>query len=90
MIGSASMSARRPSVLTSCPSAAGLRPLIRPTTPVRPMPVMTSSQPNSFSRSATKAGRAMHLVEKLRMRMDILPPRSDIGLQIGDAIDDGH
>ena len=33
---------------------------------------------------------AMHFVEQLRVRMDILPPRGDIGLQIGDAVDDGH
>src|SRR4051795_7120942 len=49
MIGSASMSARRPMVLPE----ADLRPRITPTTPVRPMPVTTSSQPNSRKRSAT-------------------------------------
>ena len=33
---------------------------------------------------------AMHVVQQLRMGMDILAPGLDIGLQIGDAIDDGH
>ena len=32
-----------------------LRPLMTPTTPVRPMPVTTSSQPNALSFSATEA-----------------------------------
>src|SRR6185437_13115987 len=48
-IGNASMSARRPMVLPE----AFFRPRIMPTTPVRPMPVTTSSHPNSRSLSAT-------------------------------------
>ncbi|MDU6239171.1 MAG: glycosyltransferase family 2 protein [Bradyrhizobium sp.] len=48
-IGSASMSARRPMMRPD----PVLRPRITPTTPVRPMPVTTSSHPNSRSRSAT-------------------------------------
>src|SRR4249920_2820602 len=48
------MSARSPTTLMS-PSPATLRPLMTPTTPVRPRPVTTSSQPNSRKRSATNA-----------------------------------
>ena len=33
---------------------------------------------------------AVHLVEQFRMFMDIAAPGLDIGLQIGDAVDDGH
>ncbi len=33
---------------------------------------------------------AMHFVQQLGMGMDILAPDLDIGLQIGDAINDGH
>src|SRR4051794_23516428 len=49
------MSARSPITLMSEPPGACLRPLMTPTTPVRPRPVATSSQPNSRKRSATKA-----------------------------------
>src|SRR5215813_3125260 len=48
------MSARRPITLRPSP-AAGLPPRMTPTTPVRPMPVTTSSQPNALSLSATVA-----------------------------------
>src|SRR3979490_452448 len=33
---------------------------------------------------------AMYVVQQLRMLMDIPAPSLDIGLQIGDAVDDGH
>src|SRR5580704_399166 len=81
------MSARRPITLTP-PLVAALRPLMTPTTPVLPRPVATSSQPNSRGRSATKA--AVHLVEQLGMLMDIAAPGLNVGLQVGDAVDDGH
>ena len=50
-MGSASMSARSPITL---PEPVDL-PRITPTTPVRPIPVTTSSQPNAPSFSATRA-----------------------------------
>ena len=34
--------------------------------------------------------RAMHVVHQFRMLMDIPAPGLDIGLQISDAVDDGH
>ena len=37
-----------------------------------------------------ECGGAMHLVEQFGMFVDIPAPGLDIGLQIGDAIDDGH
>ena len=44
-----------------------------------------------FAQPVGHEGRGpMHLVEQLRVRMDIPPPGLDIGLQIGDAVDDGH
>ncbi|MCY1504385.1 hypothetical protein D9M68_385530 [compost metagenome] len=49
VIGSASMSARRPIVRPE-----PRLPRIRPTTPVRPRPVTTSSTPNSLSFFSTK------------------------------------
>jgi hypothetical protein len=52
-IGSASISARKP--ITRPPAAGCLRPRITPTTPVRPIPVTTSSQPKALSLSATLA-----------------------------------
>lgn len=47
-IGSASMSARKPMT-----GPSPWLPLMMPTTPVLPMPVSTTSQPNAFSFSAT-------------------------------------
>ncbi len=61
-----------------------------PTTPVRPTPVTTSSQPNAFSFSATDAGGAVDVVEQLRVGMQVAPPGGDIGMQVGDAVDDRH
>ncbi len=33
---------------------------------------------------------AVHFIEKLRMRVEIMPPAGDLVLHGGDAIDDGH
>ncbi len=52
-IGSASMSARNPITLPMALSDLPLRPWMTPTTPVRPSPVTTSSQPKLLSFSAT-------------------------------------
>ena len=35
-------------------------------------------------------GRAMHVVEQFRIGVDVLAPSGDVGVQIGDAVDDGH
>src|SRR3954452_9611745 len=32
----------------------------------------------------------MHLIQQLRVGMDVAAPRHDVGLQVGDTIDDGH
>jgi hypothetical protein len=37
-----------------------------------------------------QGGGPMHLVEQFRMRMQVPPPGGDIGMKVGDAIDDGH
>ena len=55
-----------------------LRPRMTPTTPVRPMPVTTSSQPKALSFSATLAGGALHVVEQFGMGMQIVPPGGDL------------
>ena len=34
--------------------------------------------------------RAMHVVLEFRMGVDVPPPSGDLGMQIGDAIDDRH
>ena len=85
MMGSASMSARRPMTLSP-----GSRPRITPTTPVRPMPVTTSSQPNSRSFSGHDARRAMHVVVELGMGVQVPPPGGDLVGECGDAVEDGH
>ena len=33
---------------------------------------------------------AMHVVQKFRMGMEVLPPRGDLGVQVGDAVHDWH
>ena len=33
---------------------------------------------------------AVHVVQQLGMGMEVAAPGHDVGLQIGDAIDDGH
>ena len=85
-IGSASISARMPITLSEVP----LRPWMTPTTPVRPMPVTTSSQPNSRSFSAAIPGRAIDVEQQFRMGMDVVPPFGDFVLQIGDAVNYRH
>ena len=67
MIGSASMSARMP---TTRPLVS-LRPLMRPTTPVRPIPSTTSSQPNSRSFVRDNRRGAMGVVQKFGMFVEI-------------------
>ena len=86
MIGSASMSARSPMALPE----ADLRPRMTPTTPVRPMPVTTSSQPNSRKLIGDDAGGAMDLVEQLRVLMEVMAPGGHFVGEGGDAVDDGH
>jgi hypothetical protein len=34
--------------------------------------------------------RAVHVVKKLRMGVQVMPPSRDLTMQIGDAIDDWH
>jgi len=44
-----------------------------------------------FPQTVRHEGRgAVHLIEQFWMLMDIAAPGLDIGLQIGDAVDDGH
>ncbi len=69
---------------------ARLAPRMTPTTPVWPMPGTTSSQPKLLSFSATRARRPVHVVAQFRVGMDVLPPSGDFGMQVGNAIDDGH
>ena len=66
------------------------RPLITPTTPVRPSPVTTSSHPKASELVRDDAGRAMHLVEELRVLVEVAAPGGDLVGEIGDAVDDGH
>ncbi len=70
--------------------APPLRPLMTPTTPVRPMPVTTSSTPKERKQLGDAAGGAVDVVEQLGIAMKILPPLGDLALELGDAIDDGH
>ncbi len=53
-------------------------------------PVTTSSQPKSFSFSATVARGAVDVVEQLGMGVQIVPPFGDFVAQVGDAVDDRH
>ena len=80
------MSARRPMTLPAPP----LRPRMTPTTPVRPMPVTTSSQPKALSFSATAPAVRCTSYSSSGMGMQVAPPGGDFGVQIGDAIDDRH
>jgi len=34
--------------------------------------------------------RAVHIVEELRMRVQVTPPGRDLGMKVGDAVDDRH
>ena len=54
------------------------------------MPVIDLVAAEFFQALGHERGRPVHLIEELRMGMKILPPGSDIGLQVGDAINDGH
>jgi hypothetical protein len=79
------MSARSPTTLP----LSDFRPRIRPTTPVRPIPVATSSTPKERSLSATVAG-AVYRVENLGMTVEVAAPGDDIIVELGKAIDDRH
>ena len=61
-----------------------------PTTPVRPIPDTTSSHPNAVELLGDRGGGAVDLVEQLRMGMHVVPPGGDLGMQVGNTIDDGH
>src|SRR5881394_3685209 len=82
-MGSASMSARRP---TTFPAPCPL-PRITPTTPVLPMPAMTSSAEGLQLLDDARRG-ALHVEHDFRMSMDIAPPCGDLRLHVGDPIDD--
>ncbi len=73
------MSARSP--ITLLP---GLRPRMTPTTPVRPMPGTTSSQPKLLSFSATERRGAVDVVLELGVGVQIPPPGGDFAMQVGD------
>ena len=82
-IGSASMSARRP-------MARGLLPTrMVPTTPVLPMPVVTS-QPHSLSLPATICDGALLLEAELGMGVDVAPDGGELGGGGGDLGFDLH
>jgi hypothetical protein len=69
-IGSASMSERRPITRPEVVRA----PRMTPTTPERPMPVTTSSQPKDRSFSATIAAVRGRSKFELGMAMEVPPP----------------
>ena len=56
----------------------GPRPLMTPTTPVRPIPVTTSSTPNERSSSATFPAVRVHVVLQFGVRMEIAAPLGDL------------
>jgi hypothetical protein len=64
--------------------------LITPTTPVRPMPLATSSQRKASSLSPTMPAVRCTVVEELGILMEIAAPGGDLVGQIGDAVDDAH
>ena len=82
------------------------RPLMMPTTPVRPTPVTIYRPPAAADRPADigddlvdaefteprfdDARRAHHVVEDFRMGVEILAPFGDLGVEFGDAIDHRH
>ena len=37
-----------------------------------------------------RSRRAMHVVEQLRVGVEVVPPSGDLGVQVGDAVDDWH
>ena len=71
-----------------CPSL--LRPLITPTTPLLPMPVTTSSQPNALSLAATAPAVRCTWSRDLGVFVDVATPFGDLVLHGGNAVDDGH
>ena len=58
-----------------------LRPWMTPTTPVRPMPGTTSSQPNALSLSATLAAVRCTSYMQFGMGVQIAPPGGDFAVQ---------
>ena len=66
------------------------RPRMTPTTPVRPMPVATSSTPKERELVGDGRRRPVHVVEELRMAMDVAPPGDDVVLEVGETVDDRH
>ena len=86
VIGSASMSARRPITLP----LPLWRPRMTPTTPVRPMPVATSSRPNARSLFGDGRRRAVDVVEDLGMAVEVAAPGDDVVVEIGETVDDRH
>ena len=81
------MSARSPITLIS--PLPGCLPLMTPTTPVaeagRDLVAAEFAQP-----IGDECRGAMDLVEQFGIFMDIAAPGLNIGLQIGDAVHDGH
>jgi hypothetical protein len=67
-----------------------VRPWITPTTPVRPMPVTISSQPNSRSLSATMPAVRCTSKSSSGVLVEIAAPDGDLVGHVGDAVDDGH
>ena len=65
-------------------------PWITPTTPVLPIPVTTSSQPNAFSFSATLPAVRCTSNRISGILVDVAPPCGDLRLHLGDTIDNRH
>ena len=61
-----------------------------PTTPVRPMPVTTSSQPNSLSLLGDEAGRLEHVEAEFRHLVEVAAPAGDLVLHFGGSVQDRH
>ena len=61
-----------------------------PTTPVRPMPVTSSSTPKLLSFSATESAVLKHIEIELGIAMQIVSPASHFVLHFRDAVDDRH
>jgi hypothetical protein len=79
------MSARNPITLAR-PPLAGRRPLITPTTPVRPIPVTTEG----FQLVGDEGRGSVHVEIELRMGMQVMPPGRDLGMKVGKTIHNGH
>ena len=72
------------------PASRSPAPFSTPTTPVRPMPSTTSSQPKRAQLRRHVGRRAVHVVEQLRMAVEVAPPGGDLVVQVGEAVDDRH